>query len=97
MSRYTKGPWRVDPSFTCDVQSGNGRFEIASTSDSVLHEGRKPSNAAQGANALLIAAAPELLEALRGLVSIAKDHIADAEDWYEYQHAVAAIAKAVQS
>lgn len=42
----------------------------------------------------LTALETNLLDALKNLVDLAKNQVADAEDWHDYQHAVAAIAKA---
>lgn len=63
MAGHTKGPWRVDPASNCDVQTLGGGQEVASTHPGVLNGGYCDPTTAQ-ANARLIAAAPELLEAL---------------------------------
>lgn len=57
----TPGPWRVDPSHCGDVQTIDGQWEVACTSPLVLNGGECPDE--WRANARLIAAAPELLEA----------------------------------
>ncbi len=61
---HTPGPWRVDPFYVADVQNGDGALEIASTHPRVLTGGEAPDLEECHANARLIAAAPELLEAL---------------------------------
>ena len=66
---HTPGPWIRDreSGFDCDVRAANGR-KIASVNVQCMaktkqqFDGRKSENEA---NALLIAAAPELLEALK--------------------------------
>lgn len=63
---WTPGPWRVDPDFAADVQNADGTLEIATA----LHSPNMsnwPSELEQHANARLIAAAPELVEALRAI------------------------------
>jgi hypothetical protein len=60
---WTKGPWRVDPHSNCDVQSGDGTLEIATTHQDILNGGYRDPVTAQ-ADANLIAAAPDLYEAL---------------------------------
>lgn len=86
MVEYTKGLWKV-----------NGVLVFPVKGPAICHAPwnyKLRPEAESRANRKLIAAAPELLEALKGLVSLAKDHVADAEDWHDYQHAVAVIAKA---
>jgi hypothetical protein len=62
-AKHTPGPWRVDPSANCDVQTADGQFEIATTHPEILRGGRTDADCAQ-ANARLISAAPEMLAAL---------------------------------
>jgi hypothetical protein len=82
MNDYTKGPWKcISGAFK---RGGVIAWEIK------MPEGGHISKA----NADILSATPDLYEALKNLISLAKDHVADAEDWHEYQHAVAAIAKA---
>jgi len=60
---HTPGPWRVLPA---EVTSGWG---LCVGSDRVIVAQIKgPKNAEKTANACLVAAAPELLEALRGML-----------------------------
>ncbi len=59
MSKHTPGPWVVDDVYNL-ITADNGNVEIAA-----CHSGR---GADAKANAQLISAAPELLEALKGFV-----------------------------
>jgi hypothetical protein len=61
MSGHSNGPWRVDPSSNCDVQTANGEWEIATTHQNALTGGRVEGANAQ-ANARLIAAAPDMAD-----------------------------------
>lgn len=67
MSGHTKGPWKVEFGFICD---GNG--------DRLFHQSEMMRNhnitvGEMEANAQLIAAAPDLLEACKEAVKIIKD------------------------
>lgn len=70
-TKHTPGPWFRDKEsgFDCDVRAANGR-KIASVNVQCMprtkqqFDGRKAEN---NANAYLIAAAPELLDALRSI------------------------------
>ena len=65
MSAHTKGPWALDWNVSCiDVFSSDAATLIATIRRSTLSKG---IDADARANARLIAAAPELLEALRDL------------------------------
>lgn len=86
---YTKGQWylqKYTDAYTNIVRCNNGKHEtiyIASTPQSSLPEAR--------ANAMLMAAAPDLLESLQEIIAITdRDHVA----WYK---AKAAIEKAIGS
>jgi len=63
-AEFTPGPWRVDPDYCHDIQTANGALEIASVAETALTDGEKPGYYARTANARLIAAAPDLYEAL---------------------------------
>ncbi|GLT02830.1 hypothetical protein GCM10007897_42540 [Sphingobium jiangsuense] len=68
MSDFTPGPWRVDPNANCDIQTSDGLLEVAATHPSLLTGGRNDPARARG-NANLIAAAPELYEALSWFIN----------------------------
>lgn len=116
-SRFTPGPWRLSPEeeraeWVADAGAAHaidakdpvdGRlFEVAAVWG-IDRSDRQDDRSL--ANALLIAAAPELLAALRGAVALADENKAQAEDegrWVirpprmqaMYDKCVAAIAKA---
>ena len=88
MSKHTPGPWQVghfDSNMICDSDGANRGCAPIARVEGTAAERR--------ANARLIAAAPELLEALRGLLDPATNE--DGE-WYRQarEAARAAIAKA---
>jgi hypothetical protein len=93
-TKHTPGPWRVDPDHFRDVQTTDGAIEIC------LAEGGEPYGKnlfsvppieEAHANARLIAAAPDLLEALKAILEdMDSEHGTD----YDYAKARAAIAKA---
>ena len=77
MTKHTPGPWRyVDGYFDCDVWAGNKM---------VLSYERHPTDEDR-ANARLMAAAPELLEALEACLMVLNAH--------DYDGAVKKIARA---
>jgi hypothetical protein len=83
---YTPGPWHVGPHYKTDVESRHGRIcECGIT--------RGPQSEA---NARLVAAAPELLQALKGLAEWCEDNFAgeDSGPGMELNVAYATIAKA---
>lgn len=90
-TKFTLGPWRVDPSFDRDIQTANGELEIACTNELVLTGGVKPDAEQHRANAHLIAAAPDLYEAAYGLLYSSED-----ESTYDHFYSAlrAALAKA---
>ena len=68
MSKHTPGSWRVGNSFMeSGVFSADGKTIVALTHGSARYYRRQEQIAEQDANARLIAAAPDLLEALMGL------------------------------
>jgi hypothetical protein len=75
MGKHTPGPWRVvrigTLSFVAQDADEEGRFAIASVAFPNYHpEGLAAARREQADNSLLIAAAPDLLAALRGMLSI---------------------------
>ncbi len=84
----TPGPWRVDPRYSCDVQSGDGAVEIASSATDET-QGPYPGGAALppekewDANALFIAHArqdvPDLLAYVRLLEGLVSDRALDSD------------------
>ena len=89
MTKHTQGPWEINSGTTVYAQNGIARLrrraalcktDISSSEGDTLEKAR--------ANARLIAAAPELLEALKELVGWLEDDI------YFLDKARAAIAKA---
>ena len=65
MSKHTPGPWRIDDEYAGLLEQDQHRFWINADIHIAYVDG--PRNAERTANAHLIAAAPELLEALRSL------------------------------
>lgn len=88
---FTPGPWRVDPENNCDVQSADGTAEIATTHHNVLCN-REPFRCK--ADAALIAAAPDLFEALRDGLEIWDVDFGDGVEAPYIVKARAALAKA---
>ena len=94
MSKHTPGPWSVDGEVIRGDEQSNGSVSVACILDGAYPYGRRAGKSAR-ANARLIAAAPELLEALNNLLS-ACDLPGDRDREIEQAipHARAAIAKA---
>lgn len=85
--KHTPGPWVVDGDVIRGDQQRNGSISVASMLDVSYPYGRRAGES-KHANARLIAAAPELLAALEGVLRVA-DRKTD-----EFDAARAAIAKA---
>lgn len=88
MSKHTPGPWI----FYADTPSTDPNWHIVTTANRMrvlANVHIEPGNAMDAANARLIAAAPDLLEALQGVLRVA-DRQTD-----EFDAARAAIAKAI--
>lgn len=69
MSGYTKGPWKVGNRFTTSgVYTESGEI-IANTHGAQRNFNRTEQIVEQDANARLIAAAPDLLEALEEIIA----------------------------
>ena len=75
MSEHTKGPWSIRKLFSgSKITSGN--VEICWVDDALndlTGETRKASKKEMDANARLIAAAPEMLEALESLIELCEE------------------------
>jgi hypothetical protein len=84
MSDHTPGPWRWNECGECWLQGGDGC--------SILHVDPYGNDVPEGADRLLIAAAPDLLDALVTLVRATDGH---ASSYIERNLAVAAVAKAM--
>lgn len=92
MSKHTPGPWRVDPTLAVRAVGNGVRVARAHYDIQVRgKEGREEFEYAQ-ANANLIAAAPEMLEALRTVVRHL--HAPGGDGYEELLAAERAIAKA---
>jgi hypothetical protein len=80
-NKHTPGPWRVGNSFMeSGVFSADGKTIVALTHGSARYYRRQEQIAEQDANARLIAAAPELLEALVDLTRVMPVLPADAKN-----------------
>ena len=90
MSKHTQGPWKYIGNYRPDGDGFGWFVEIAPERWASV-EGLTFSEAE--ANAHLIAAAPELLEALKWLTAEIKD-CAQPSDWESWEACQAAIAKA---
>ena len=88
MNKHTQGPWTYE-------QISNNAYVIDENGSAVMLY-RNPDDEMK-ANARLIAAAPELLEALRGMVALEEENLRSGDDidvCFELESARAAIAKA---
>jgi hypothetical protein len=85
MSKHTPGPW-------FSQYDDNGFYEIGSEAVSLRLAFTHGEGDTDEANARLIAAAPELLEALKDLLYQAK--LSENEGGWDFEQATAAIAKA---
>lgn len=99
MSAHTPGPWILgnEDEQCCDVECGGGRTSVSlNRFDSLMRDEFHISRAEMLANAHLIAAAPELLEALRELLALGQqESIEDGELEAAQKAARDAIKKAV--
>lgn len=71
---WTKGPWRLDPEANGAAVIGSRGFLVADCCIFSLRKGA-PTDAENRANARLIAAAPDLYEALESMVERHVAHI----------------------
>lgn len=97
-TKHTPGPWRhhlgrgSNPRFHIQNQGG---YQIASTVTLVMHRLAVEENTQREANARLIAAAPELLEALQGMVDSYGQAACECIDPHVPGHCPCCIARAV--
>lgn len=84
-TKHTPGPWRYEPG-----RDGRPPYVIRGTEGGFVVVGMTADR--QEADARLIAAAPELLEALSVLYAVAAEQLGD--DWAAVTNAAAVIAKA---
>ena len=87
MTKHTPGPWRIEPGENWRVYLVNNDYGHA-IGEIVYTDTRKP------ADARLIAAAPELLEALNGMLQLFSD-TEDMEDYETVKFARFVVAKAI--
>ena len=85
---WTQGPWEVldHPTETCRIRAPHNGMEIGTVFCTDLEDG--------AANARLIAAAPELYEALQGILEIGKRDMSNPKYDGYFNTAKAALAKA---
>lgn len=94
MTKFTKGPWRAVNQFQVIIGSGDSLISSLSTQHT---GGLHASVSEREANANLIAAAPDLYEALEDMVRL-WEVIAELKGWIpghviEYRHAKKILAK----
>ncbi|MGZ9981521.1 hypothetical protein ACXXCT_08635 [Bordetella bronchiseptica] len=86
-TRHTPGPWK------CQLaKSGSGRLQVSGPRGEQIAILWRSSKDTTEANARLIAAAPEMFEALSVLYAVAAEQLGD--DWAAVTDAAAVIAKA---
>jgi hypothetical protein len=78
---WTKGPWRYEPMTDIyAIRPGQTGYLIASTCASIGYGGPEPFMGEAEADARLIAAAPDLAEALRKAVRVLEDPNSETTD-----------------
>jgi hypothetical protein len=102
-TKHTPGPWKYDPAFGCVVACGTVSMMICDP-PAIQHRGPKGELAPAevefyAANAYLIAAAPELLEACRTAAELAdeaasylSDTLSDSDEAMAYAEELATLA-----
>lgn len=104
-TKHTEGPWHWEPGSPLITRHWHGKEHTVASVDFRLHwhEDRVCEGREQGANALLMASAPDLLDALAGLLEIEEERIRlgfftpNASGAQRMEAARAAIAKALGS
>jgi hypothetical protein len=84
MSKHTPGPWVVtdkDNGIEFGVDTAGGEWGICTVAGGAGETLKHDSQDASAANARLIAAAPELLDALKALVGLARMGAAPLSDY----------------
>lgn len=72
-TKFTPGPWKVDPKYSRDIQAPDG-LDVATCCLSILN--RKVTTEEESiANARLIAASPDMYEALKDLLDMLETEI----------------------
>ena len=90
-SRHTPGPWRVDPNWPSDIQCCADGKDVA-TCGEILNRRMPPEE--RRANALLVAAAPDLRAALERYVHEDPSDLRGAPETETYKQAIAALSAA---
>jgi len=103
MNKFTPGPWRAQKP-RGHQHAIDRKWEIVAPQDSgelVIVGEHTGIDCLNQANALLIAAAPDLFAALQDVVEQLQHYLLSADDDYDaesaYQHGCAVLAKVVQS
>lgn len=95
-TKHTPGPWFVQNGFNTIYSFYGETSGLTTAVASALHKQLKGGEEEAGANAKLIAAAPDLLEALKGLVNDVKGKPNDTRYATHLKIAEAAIEKATK-
>lgn len=94
---HTSGPWRLEEWTACDTDGAleNSGYRVVDAEGNAVHAcTEEGSGEAQEANVYLIAAAPDLLAALRAVVHDDADGGEEGLSIPVFQQAIAAISKA---
>lgn len=91
-AHHTPGPWGITKHEDCEASIITAGHE--SIAFVYIDDNDKPATENNKADARLISAAPELLEALQSIIAEAIEHWPDAENWPAIEDAKTIIAKA---